>query len=89
MLTEKARAASARKWLHELAKLIYSMIIWSGNHATQATLTDSEKEKEEAKLLRHLRSVAKVCLAPLGGGGGRLTHARSTLTTPPINSRAT
>ncbi|KAK1836798.1 nuclear GTPase SLIP-GC [Podospora conica] len=59
MLTEKARVASARKWLHEFAKLIYSMIIWSGNHATQATLTDSEKEKEEAKLQRYLRSVEK------------------------------
>lgn len=89
VLTEKARAASARRWLHGFAKLIYSMIIWSGNHATQATLTDSEKEKEEAKLLRHLRSVAKVCPPNLGRGDDKLTYPHSTLMTRPTSSRAT
>lgn len=89
VLTEKARAALARRWLHGFAKLIYSMIIWSGNHATQATLTDSEKEKEEAKLLRHLRSVAKVCPPNLGRGDDKLTYPHSTLMTRPTSSRAT
>ena len=60
LLTEAGRIASCRCFLNEVAQLFNSMSLWANNDGEQSGLSESEKQREEARLRGQLEGLQRV-----------------------------
>ena len=61
-LTESARGAASRKFLHGLVHLLNSIRMWASNNETSSGQSDGDKKAEQARLTGQLQKLKQVCL---------------------------